>query len=168
MGGAIINFFQNITIPPEISIFIVSMLPILELRGGLVLATFMGVPLVKAFVICYIANILPVPLILLFIKKVFKFLKRFKTFSGVLTKLENSAMKKSESIAKKQLVGLFLFVAIPLPGTGAWTGAFIAALLGMDIKKSFAAIILGVLGAGIIMITLTYFIPGLFGLEYSF
>ncbi|MDR1703091.1 MAG: small multi-drug export protein [Clostridiales bacterium] len=168
MTDAVINFFQNITIQPEVSIFIVSLLPILELRGGLVLATFMGVPMIKAFAICYMANVLPVPLILLFIKSVFKFLKRFKTFAGVLTKLENSAMKKSASIVKKQLVGLFLFVAIPLPGTGAWTGAFIASLLGMDIKKSFIAIILGVLGAGIIMITLTYFIPGLFGMEYSF
>lgn len=163
MSGAIISFFQNITIPPEFSIFFISLLPIMELRGGLVAASLMGVWWPKAFLICYIANLLPIPFILLFIKRIFKFLKRFKKLGGFVTRLEEKAIKKSDSIKKKQLWGLFAFVAIPLPGTGGWTGSLIAALLNLDIKKSLPVIAAGVAAAGVIMLVVSYFIPGLFG-----
>lgn len=163
MSNAIIEFLQSYKLSPEIIIFIISLLPILELRGGLIAASLMGVPLVNAFVICFIANILPIPFILLFIKRIFKFLKRFKTFEGLVASLESKAIKRSDSIKKKQLLGLFAFVAVPLPGTGGWTGSLIAALLGMDIKKSFLTVMAGVFTAGVIMVVITYFIPGLFG-----
>ena len=83
--------------------------------------------------------------------------------NGMITKLENRALSKADTVQKYAFWGLFMFVAIPLPGTGAWTGALIAAMLDMRLKKSIPAIILGVLLAGVIMSALSYFVPGLFG-----
>jgi uncharacterized membrane protein len=165
MPHAIIGFFTKFTLSPEVIIFIVSAMPITELRGGLIAASLMGVPVARAFVICYIANILPVPFILLFVKYVFKFLKRFETFEGFITRMEEKAMKKSGSIKQKQLWGLLAFSTVPVPGMGAWMGSLIVSLLNMDRKKSFAVIALGVFLCGIIMLVFTYFIPGLFGLK---
>ena len=142
--------------------FLISMLPIVELRGGIIYAAARGVPFVTAFIICFLGNILPIPFILVFIRKIFSFLERFKYTKNIVKKLENRASAKSDKIRTYQLLGLFLFVAIPLPGTGAWTGALIAAFLDMQIKKSFSAIAAGVLCAGIIMSVLSYLIPGLF------
>ena len=134
----------------------------MELRGGMVYAAARGVPYVLAFCLCVLGNILPVPFILLFIRKIFSYLKRFKYTRGIVTKLENRARAKSDTVRKYQLLGLLLLVAIPLPGTGAWTGALVAAILDLRIRKSFPVIALGVLGAGILMSVLSYLIPGLF------
>ncbi|MCL1885747.1 MAG: small multi-drug export protein [Dehalococcoidia bacterium] len=142
--------------------FIISMLPVFELRGGLPYAAIRGVPVALAFAICFAGNILPVPFTLLFIRRIFAYLKRFKRIGAIVTKLENRAIAKSDTVRKYQLVGLFLFVAIPLPGTGAWTGSLIAATLNLPIRKSFPVIALGILCAGIIMVVLSYLIPGLF------
>jgi uncharacterized membrane protein len=142
--------------------FLLSMLPIFELRGGIIYASAKGIPFAEAFIICFLGNILPVPFILLFIRKVFAYLKQFKYTKSIVTKLENRAIAKSDSVRKYQLLGLLAFVAIPLPGTGAWTGSLVAATLRLPIKKSFPVIALGVLGAGIIMSILAYLIPGLF------
>lgn len=139
----------------EIIVFIVSLFPILELRGGIIAGYALGLPLGENFLIAYIGNLLPIPFILLFIKFIFKLLKKTR-FKNIILKLENKSMGKSEKIQKYGYFGLFLFVAIPLPGTGAWTGALIASLLNMDIKKSFIAIALGVLCAGIIISLLSY------------
>jgi uncharacterized membrane protein len=138
------------------------MLPVVELRGGLPYAAIRGVPVAWAFIICFAGNILPVPFILFFIRKIFAYLKRFKHIGKLVTKIEKRAIAKSDTVRKNQLLGLFLFVAIPLPGTGAWTGSLIAAILNLPIKKSFPAIALGVLCAGVIMVVLSYLIPGLF------
>ncbi|MDR1563380.1 MAG: small multi-drug export protein [Oscillospiraceae bacterium] len=146
----------------EIVAFFMSMLPVIELRGGVIYAAARGVPFIVAFIVCFLGNILPVPFILLFIRRILKFLERFKYTKKLVKKIENHAHAKSASIQKYQVLGLFLFVAIPLPGTGAWTGAIIAALMDLQIKKSFPAIALGVLGAGIIMSVLSFLIPGLF------
>ena len=142
--------------------FLISMLPIVELRGGIVYAAARGVPFALAFLICFFGNILPVPFILLFIRNIFAWLERFKHTKSVVMKLENRARAKSDTVRKYQLFGLFLLVAIPLPGTGAWMGALVAAVLDLRIKKSFPVIALGVLSAGIIMSVLSYLIPGLF------
>ena len=142
--------------------FFISMLPVLELRGGIIYAAAKGIPFVEAFIICFLGNILPVPFILLFLRKVLIFFSRFKRTKNIVLKIENRALAKSDTVKKYQLFGLFLFVAVPLPGTGAWTGAIIASVLGLEIKKSFLMIALGVLGAGIIMSVLSYLIPGLF------
>lgn len=145
----------------EIIAFIVSLLPILELRGGLIAAKLMGVEFIKAFIICYLGNMLPIPFILLFIRKIFNLLKRNKKFAEIIGKLEEKSLSKADKVRKYRLWGLFIFVAIPLPGTGAWTGALIADLLDIRIRDAFLTISVGVLIAGTIISALSY---GLFGL----
>ena len=140
----------------EVAIFIISLLPILELRGGLIAARILGVEFIKAFIICYIANILPVPFILLFINYLFNKMSKWKPTKKIVDWLSNKTLKKKDQINKYGYFGLFLFVGIPLPGTGAWTGALLAILLNLDKKKSFITIALGVLAAGIIMSLLSY------------
>lgn len=166
MSESITRFFiDNLggKVSEEVIVFIISMLPILELRGGLIAAKLLGVNFVKAFFICYIGNLLPIPFILLFIRKIFDWLKRFGGVNKIIDKLEARSIRKADSIKKYRLLGLFAFVAIPLPGTGAWTGALAADLLDIRVSHSFPTIAAGVLGAGIIMSILTYAIPGLFG-----
>lgn len=140
----------------EVAIFIISLLPILELRGGLIAARILGVKFIKAFIICYIANILPVPFILLFINWIFNKMSKWKPTKKIVDWLSNKTLKKKEQIDKYGYFGLFLFVGIPLPGTGAWTGSLLAILLNLDKKKSFITIAIGVLAAGIIMSLLSY------------
>lgn len=140
----------------EVAIFIISLLPILELRGGLIAARILGVKFIKAFIICYIANILPVPFILLFINWIFNKMSKWKPTKKIVDWLSNKTLKKKDQIDKYGYFGLFLFVGIPLPGTGAWTGSLLAILLNLDKKKSFIAIALGALAAGIIMSLLSY------------
>lgn len=140
----------------EVAIFIISLLPILELRGGLIAARILGVKFIKAFIICYIANILPVPFILLFINWIFNKMSKWKPTKKIVDWLSNKTLKKKDQINKYGYFGLFLFVGIPLPGTGAWTGSLLAILLNLDKKKSFITIAIGVLAAGIIMSLLSY------------
>ena len=147
-------------IAPELIAFIVSLLPVLELRGGLIAAKLMDIEFWKAFVICYVGNMLPIPFILLFIRRIFNFLKRFQKFEKIIDKLEARSLRKADKVKKYRLWGLFLFVAIPLPGTGAWTGALVADIFDIRIKHSLPIIAVGVLTAGIIMTALSY---GLFG-----
>lgn len=151
----------NGKIPEELIIFIVSLFPVLELRGGLIAAKLLGIDLIKAFIICFIGNILPVPFILLFIRYIFNFLRRFKLFAKFIDKLESRTRAKGEKVKKYQEWGLLAFVAIPLPGTGAWTGALLADLFDLRIKKAFPIICLGVLIAGIIMSIVSYGLLGL-------
>ena len=140
----------------ELIVFLISLMPILELRGGLIAAALLGLNGVKSFIICFIGNIIPIPFILWLITPIFDYLKRTKLFSGLVNKLENKAMSKKEQIEKYEYLGLMLFVGIPLPGTGAWTGCLIAALLNMDKKKAMLYAILGVIMAGIIMMILSF------------
>ena len=146
----------------ELIVFIVSMMPILELRGGLLAAgpAFLDIPVMRAMPICIIGNLLPIPFILLLIKPIFRWLRGTKLFRPMVEKLEAKAMGKSDQIAKYEFWGLMLFVGIPLPGTGAWTGSLIAALLDMDWKKAFLAVCLGVLMASVIMYILSYVLIG--------
>ena len=150
----------TITLGPYVSkealIFIISLLPILELRGGLLAASLLKVEDLTALPICVIGNILPIPFILLFIRRIFVLLKKTRTFRPLVEKLERRAMGKSDRIKEYEFVGLLLFVGIPLPGTGAWTGALIASLLQIDLKKSSIAILLGVGLAAIIMSFVSY------------
>ena len=125
IAQSIVNALDG-KIAPELIAFIVSLLPVLELRGGLIAAKLMNIEFWKAFVICYVGNMLPIPFILLFIRKIFNFLKRFKKFEKLIDKLEARSLRKADKVKKYRLWGLFLFVAIPLPGTGAWTGALVA------------------------------------------
>lgn len=157
----IVEIFQG-NLPKELIVFFISLLPVLELRGGMIAAKLLDVELLKAFIICYIGNILPLPFILIFIRKIFKFLKRFKVTRGLVEKLEIRSMRQSEKVKRWRSWGLLAFVAIPLPGTGGWTGALIAALLDMRIKISFPIIALGVLIANLIMTAFSYGLLGIF------
>lgn len=163
MAQTLTEFFSQMGLTPEMVIFIVSLLPIVELRGGLIAAALLGVEWYVALPICVVGNMLPIPFILLFIRKVFDWLKKIKCLQATIVKLEAKTRKKGEKIQKKRLIGLVIFVGIPLPGTGAWTGALAADLLDIRIKHSLPAIALGVIIAGAIMLTVSYFIPGLFG-----
>ena len=128
-----------------IGIFFISLLPVIELRGSIPIGYYQGLPWYTNMITSIIGNILPVPFILLFVVKVFEFMKKRNIMVNVIEKIEKRAMSRSESIANKEFLGLMLFVAIPCPGTGAWTGALIAALLQFDRKKSFVYIFIGVL-----------------------
>ena len=157
-------FVQNLggSAAKELIIFIISMIPILELRGGLLAAgpAFLNVPMWRAIPICIIGNLIPVPFILLFITKIFTWLTGTKHLKPFVEKMENRAMNKKEQIEKYEFWGLLLFVGIPLPGTGAWTGSLIAALLGIKFKKAFPAVCLGILLASFIMTVLSYTVIG--------
>ncbi len=165
MTDALIQWFTTTLgglLSEEVIVFIISMVPILELRGGLVAAKLMGIPLLSANVLCIIGNIIPVPFILWFITPIFNWLKGTKPFRPMVEKLENKAMSKKDQIEKYQFWGLLLFVGIPLPGTGAWTGSLIASMLNMPFKKAFPATILGIFMAAIIMDIVSYGLLGLF------
>lgn len=163
MAQSIAEFFVNNLggkVSNELICFLISLLPILELRGGLIAAKILGVSFAKAFVICYIGNMLPIPFILFFIRKIFNWLKRFKHISSSIEKLEMRSVRKAEKVKKYRLWGLLLLVAIPLPGTGAWTGALVADLFDIRVRSSFPVIAVGVLIAGAIVSAFSY---GLFG-----
>ena len=144
----------------QVVIFITSLIPILECRGGLIVASLLKVNIWQAIPICVIGNIIPIPFILFFIKKIFAWLKRFSFARPFVEKLEKRAMNKSDGMNHGEFLGLLLFVGIPLPGTGACTGSLIASLLEMDIKKASIAIFLGVLLATLIVSTLSYGLLG--------
>ena len=143
-------------IPAEWIVFLVSMLPILECRAGIVVGRLLGLPLGMTLVFSVVGNILPIPFILLFIRKIFAWLKPTKLFGKLVCKLEDRAMQKSSALKKGEFIGLLLFVGIPLPGTGAWTGSLIASLMRVDIKKASLAILVGVAMATTIMSLLMY------------
>lgn len=141
-------------------VFLISMIPILELRGGLLAASMLGLPMWQSYGICFIGNIIPIPFILWFINPLFRHMRAWPVVGKFVTWCEKKADSKKEKIEKLKYWGLFFFVGIPLPGTGAWTGCLIAALLNLDKKKSLLAAILGVLLAGTIMLILSYGILG--------
>ena len=159
MAETIANWFVTTfegTLAREWIVFLVSLLPIIA-------GFAMNMEWLPTFIIAYIGNILPIPFILLFIRYIFKVLKK-TPMRRVVEWCERRAEQKSEQIRKYAYWGVFLFVAVPLPGTGAWMGALISALLGMDPKKTFPVIMLGVLTAGIIVSVLSFGLLGSLGL----
>ncbi len=161
--ASITEFFRS-WLSPEIIIFLVSLLPVLELRGGLIAAALLGVDWWIAFPICVIGNMLPIPFILLFIRKIFDFIKRtnFLWLSKLITKLDERAQNKSKGLEAASFWGLFALVAIPLPGTGAWTGALVASVLNIKTLRASWIILLGVIAAGLIVSFISYVLPMLF------
>lgn len=165
MSDVLINWFvTNLggKVGKELILFIISMVPILELRGGLLAAgpAFLNIPMWRAIPVGIIGNLLPIPFILLLITKIFDWMKGTKRLKPVVEKLEKKAMSQSANIEKYEFWGLVAFVGIPLPGTGAWTGALIAALLGIRFRKAFPAIVIGVCLAACIMTIISYGIVG--------
>lgn len=143
-------------------IFLISMLPIVELRGAIPVGAAIGLPWYLNMIVSIVGNLLPVPFILLFSVKAFEFMKKRNILVKFIEKIENRAKKRSEGLATGEFIGLMLFVAIPFPGTGAWTGALIAALLQFERKRSFIYITLGVLIAAAIMTAASYGVISLF------
>ena len=169
MSDVLINWFvTNLggKVGKELILFIISMVPILELRGGLLAAgpAFLNITMWRAIPVGIIGNLLPIPFILLLITKIFDWMKGTKRLKPVVEKLEKKAMSQSANIEKYEFWGLVAFVGIPLPGTGAWTGALIAALLGIRFRKAFPAIVIGVCLAACIMTIISYgIVGGIFG-----
>ena len=157
----IINLFSGLTgstFGRELIVFIISLMPILELRGGLIAAALLKVNPVVGYIVSIIGNVIPVPFILLFITKILDWMEnsKVKFFHKVATWIRKKADKHKGRIEKYGYIGLILFVGIPLPGTGAWTGCLIASLLGLDRKKSFFCTMAGILIASVIMMILSY------------
>ena len=153
MGGLL-----SLSFGKQLIVFIISMLPILELRGGLIAASLLKLPPLESYIIAIVGNVIPVPFILLLINKILRAMEksRFKLFNKIHSFLHKKIMKNKGSIEKYGFWGLVIFVGIPLPGTGAWTGAIIAAFLDMDRKKAFLGILLGMLMASIIMMIISF------------
>ncbi|MBP5354740.1 MAG: small multi-drug export protein [Lachnospiraceae bacterium] len=150
------NQYFSSWLPKEVFVFFVSMVPIIELRGGLLVASMLKIPLLQANILCIIGNIIPIPFILLFIKKIFAFMKEHNIMKGFVAWLERRATKKSSGAEKGEFLFLLLFVGIPIPGTGAWMGSLIASLFDFDIKKASLAILLGIFMAAIIVDIISY------------
>lgn len=151
------SFLWNTFFGKILMTLLVSMVPVIELRGAIPIATAHGLEPYISIPVAIIGNLIPVPFIIIFIKKIFAWIRKvMPKLDGMVTKLENRALSKKETVEKYAFWGLFVFVAIPLPGTGAWTGALIAAMLDMRLKRAFPSIALGVLTAGIIVTLVTY------------
>ncbi len=148
------EFFQ--TMWDHIYVFLISMVPVIELRGAIPVGAAMGLSPVPNFFMSVVGNLLPVPFILFFVKPVLLFMKRFRIFRPFVEWLEKKAMKHGDKMKNGAMIGLFLFVTVPLPGTGAWTGSLIASLFDIKKRYSFPAIIGGVIVAGIIMTLVSY------------
>ena len=145
--------------------FVVSMLPVLELRGAIPLGVSLGLHIWPATLVSILGNMVPVPFIILFTRRVFEFLRaRSARLERLVTRLEQRAEGKWETVNKYKLLGLVIFVAIPLPGTGAWTGALIAAVMDIRIKNAIPAIFIGVIIAAILISGITFGFTAIFGL----
>jgi uncharacterized membrane protein len=142
---------------------LVSMVPIVELRGGIPFGVTLGLPVWAAYLAAVIGNILPVPFILVYIRRIFQWMRRrLPRLNRLVDKLERKAHLKGRRVTKYKYLGLMLFVAIPLPGTGAWTGALAAAFLDMPLRKAIPSIFAGILIAGIVISILTFGVASLF------
>ena len=147
----------NTTAGKVLMTILLSMVPVLELRGAIPIGVANGLNFWVAIGVSIIGNLLPVPFIILFIRKIFTWLRRLsRKLDGLVTRLEQRAQKKSDVVLRYAFWGLVVLVAIPLPGTGAWTGALVAAMLDMRLKRAFPAIALGVLIAGTVVAFVTY------------
>ncbi len=157
MGKIIKEFFLEI-VGKELCVFFCSMLPVIELRGAIPMAFALGLPWWQAYLISVLGNLLPVPFILLLINLVIKWMLSSKVtfFNKIANFLLKKVEKNRERIEKYSFWGLFLFVAIPLPMTGAWTGSLVAAVVGVKPLKAFLSALLGVLLAGVIVTLIVY------------
>jgi len=142
--------------------FGMSMLPVIELRGGIIYAAARGIPFLLAAAVCYVGTLFPVPFILLFLRKIFDLMRHFRWTRSIVEWLEKHAQKRGDRFKKALWWFLLIFSAIPLPGAGAWTSSLIAVVFGMRMRKALPAIAIGTFGALCIMSLLSYLPPGLF------
>lgn len=167
MTDALVSFFTGQLagrLGSGLICFIISLFPVLELRGGLLAASpaFLDVPITTALPLCIIGNMLPIPFVLILIERLIGWMERFRPTKKFAIWLKGRAEKNQKQIETYGFWGLVVFVGVPLPGTGAWTGSLIAALLHMPFKKSLLACFLGVLMASLIMCIISYGLLGLF------
>ena len=141
---------------------LLAMMPVVELRAALPWAIARGLDPWFSYLLCVLFNLVPVPFILLFLNKILAWMETTKTFAGMAKWLKERAHKKSDAYYKYEMLGLFILVAIPLPGTGAWTGALVAAVMGLKLKRAIPPIFLGVAAAGIIMLTVSLGVVSVF------
>ena len=147
----------------KIITFLMAMVPVVELRGAIPYGVLAGLSVPTAFILAVLGNLAPIPVLVVFTRKVFEWLRsKSEWLNSIVTRLEAKADKNKDIVRKSEFFGLMLLVAIPLPGTGAWTGALVAAMLDMRLKRAMPAIIVGVLVAGIIVTTVTYGAGALF------
>ncbi len=139
-----------------LKVFFCSMIPIIELRGSIPMGATLQLPMIPTFLLSVVGNMLPVPFILLFIRHVLKWMNGVRHLDKVALWVEKKAQKNTVKVQRFATFGLVLFVGIPLPGTGAWTGALVAAFLDMRLKYSLPSIFCGVLIAGVIMTLVSY------------
>lgn len=152
-----LNFLFKTLFGKVIITLAVSMVPVIELRGAIPIATGLGLSPAVAIPVAIIGNLIPVPFIIIFIKKIFALMRaKSVRLNAVVDRMEAKAEKNKAKVLKYAFWGLALFVAIPLPGTGAWTGALVAAMLDMPLKRAFPSILIGVLGAGLIISFVSY------------
>lgn len=156
--------FLSQYVSSDMAVFLVSMVPLIELRGSVILGTAIGMPWLRVLLISIIGNMIPIPFILIFGEKIFSWLRRRPMFSGFTAWYEKHLMDKSATVQKYSFWGLMIFVGIPLPGTGAWSGSCLAVLLGVPPKRAFPAIVCGILLAGIIMTIGSQGVAGLISL----
>jgi uncharacterized membrane protein len=149
--GDIVNILEK-----EFLVILFATVPVFELRGAIPLGISLGFSPLHSTVLSIIGNIIPVPFLLILLKPVFNYFEKTKAFGGIINWIKRRTIKRSEKVRKYKVLGLFLLVAIPLPTTGAWTGCLAANLFNIDFKHAFPAIVLGVITAGIIMLTLSY------------
>lgn len=152
-------------VPNWLVVMLISMIPLLELRGSILVAgILLKMKFLTTYVSAVIGNMIPIPFILLFITTIFNWMKKMPFINKFPDWCEKKALKHSEQIEKYGYFGLYLFVAIPLPGTGAWTGSLLAVLFGLDFKKSLLSIFLGVMTAGCVMSIIAFGVNGLISL----
>lgn len=153
---SIIDFFSQSEFGAYLLTFLVSMLPVIELRGAIPIGVSMGISPLLSMIISIVGNMVPVPFIILFIRRIFEWLRaKSPKLERAVSSLERRAEGKWDKVHKYELLGLVILVAIPLPGTGAWTGALIAALMDIRLKSAIPAIFLGVLIAGVLVTGIT-------------
>ena len=153
--SAIVTSLGSI-ISKKFLVFLISMCPILELRGGLIAAALLDLNPLESYILCILGNIIPIPFILWFMNKILNFMRNSKHLKKIASWLDKKVDKNKSKLEKYGYLGLILFVGIPLPGTGAWTGCMVASVHELDKKKSFISAVIGVIMASIIMMILSF------------
>ena len=155
-------WLQNSTSGELLYTLLMSMVPVVELRGGIPFGVGLGLDIWPAYCAAVVGNMIPVPFIIVFIRRIFKWMRvRSRRLGSLVDRLERKAHLKGQKVTKYKYLGLMILVAIPLPGTGAWTGALVAAFLDMRLRKALPAIFLGVLIAGLAISALTFGVTSL-------
>lgn len=162
MGLIMISWITSTTLGKAISVFLISMAPVVELRGAIPYGVAQGLPLWLVFVLGVAGNMVPVPFIILFLRHIFAWLQKNPRTAPIVEKLIRKAHLNGKKVEKYRSLGLFILVAIPLPGTGAWTGSLVASVLDIRLRKAFPVILAGVATAGIIMIVISYGVKSAF------